>query len=331
MSMTNLPTLRIRRRTTFRLFWCYQCHRMVTSSPFDLSCPRCLGHFLQELDLPPPRLLLDLSTLSDPLPRRHHRLSLFEESTTTPPTRPRSDVFFIFNPPPPSPPSPPPPTTAVDPADYFTGPSLSELIEDLTQNDRPGPAPARESAIEAMPVVVITADHHARDGDAHARAHCPVCKDEFEEGGEARRMPCGHLYHSECIVTWLRLHNTCPICRLGLPANEDDDGGGGGAREEEEEGQGGARNRQRWNPFASFLSARVAQRSERRRVSDGDGDGVPAVRGVVVEELVASVAVSEMGVERFVDQREFGLLFIGRGVCDLCLIYMQRMLYSYGC
>ncbi|KAJ1432107.1 Zinc finger, RING-type [Sesbania bispinosa] len=99
----------------------------------------------------------------------------------------------------------------VDFGDYFMGPGLEELIEQLTMNDRRGPPPAARSSIDAMPTVRITQAHLRSD------SHCPVCKEQFELGSEARAMPCNHIYHSDCIVPWLVQHNSCPVCRVELP------------------------------------------------------------------------------------------------------------------
>lgn len=95
--------------------------------------------------------------------------------------------------------------------DYFVGSGLDELIEMLSRNDRRGPPPAAQSAIDAMPTMKINQRHLRGD------SHCPVCKERFELGSDAREMPCKHLYHSDCIVPWLVQHNSCPVCRLELP------------------------------------------------------------------------------------------------------------------
>ncbi|CAI9764509.1 unnamed protein product [Fraxinus pennsylvanica] len=55
----------------------------------------------------------------------------------------------------------------------------NELIQQLTQNNRPPwPPQAPDSAMEALPVVALMADHLAND------SQCPICKDEFEVGTE---------------------------------------------------------------------------------------------------------------------------------------------------
>ncbi|KAG6596837.1 E3 ubiquitin-protein ligase, partial [Cucurbita argyrosperma subsp. sororia] len=43
--------------------------------------------------------------------------------------------------------------------------------------------------------------------------------DEIKEGGEeVSRIPCGHVYHKSCVLTWLQRNNSCPLCRNKLEA-----------------------------------------------------------------------------------------------------------------
>ena len=70
--------------------------------------------------------------------------------------------------------------------------------------------PAGKAAVEALPTVVV----------AEADAQCAVCKDGVEAGERARRLPCAHLYHDACILPWLAIRNTCPLCRHELPTDD---------------------------------------------------------------------------------------------------------------
>jgi hypothetical protein len=49
---------------------------------------------------------------------------------------------------------------------------------------------------------------------------CAICTEDLEEGCRVTCMPCGHLFHAACLTPWLRQHNTCPMCRFRLPADD---------------------------------------------------------------------------------------------------------------
>ncbi|XP_077251736.1 uncharacterized protein LOC143890952 [Tasmannia lanceolata] len=41
---------------------------------------------------------------------------------------------------------------------------------------------------------------------------CVVCLNDFLKGMAVARLPCSHFFHGRCIVQWLELKNSCPIC-----------------------------------------------------------------------------------------------------------------------
>jgi len=46
---------------------------------------------------------------------------------------------------------------------------------------------------------------------------CAVCCEHISLGMKGMFMPCGHIYHPDCLKPWLENHNTCPVCRFELP------------------------------------------------------------------------------------------------------------------
>jgi len=45
---------------------------------------------------------------------------------------------------------------------------------------------------------------------------CAICQEDYKEMDKMVTMPCDHLFHKDCAITWLNLHNTCPSCRKPL-------------------------------------------------------------------------------------------------------------------
>ncbi|KAJ1658184.1 hypothetical protein IWQ61_002542 [Dispira simplex] len=51
--------------------------------------------------------------------------------------------------------------------------------------------------------------------DSKTSFSCSICMDCFEPGDRARRLPCSHLFHSECVDPWLLQHSSrCPLCNF---------------------------------------------------------------------------------------------------------------------
>ncbi len=42
---------------------------------------------------------------------------------------------------------------------------------------------------------------------------CVICRDPMQT---AKKLPCGHMFHSFCLRTWLESHHNCPTCRREL-------------------------------------------------------------------------------------------------------------------
>ncbi|KAK8641382.1 hypothetical protein V6N13_010790 [Hibiscus sabdariffa] len=51
-------------------------------------------------------------------------------------------------------------------------------------------------------------------GNAKYQVDCPICLSEFEENQCLKTIPhCQHVFHVECIDTWLSSQVSCPVCR----------------------------------------------------------------------------------------------------------------------
>ena len=42
---------------------------------------------------------------------------------------------------------------------------------------------------------------------------CIICMEEFQEKETVKLLPCGHIFHDNCIKQWLLKQKTCPFCK----------------------------------------------------------------------------------------------------------------------
>ena len=45
---------------------------------------------------------------------------------------------------------------------------------------------------------------------------CTICLEDYTKGEEVVLCPCKHCYHKHCIKEWLKLKNSCPMCKLNI-------------------------------------------------------------------------------------------------------------------
>lgn len=197
-------------------YWCYRCSRFITSQQSPLFCPDCNSGFIEQNRSPTPPGSTPSTVLhsTDDVSPYNPVVIL----RGNPPTHGGFEMYYDdgvgsgLRPLP------------VSMSEFLLGSGFDRLLEQLTQlevnglgSGRVDPSqPAAKAAIEALETIEIKENHIASD------LHCAVCKDVFELKTEVKEMPCKHLYHSECIIPWLSLRNSCPVCRHELPLNNND-------------------------------------------------------------------------------------------------------------
>ncbi|CAE7551433.1 unnamed protein product [Symbiodinium sp. CCMP2456] len=90
--------------------------------------------------------------------------------------------------------------------DAATPLSLGELLASqgivLVEEDDRRPGMSRDARAELRVKTVLEEDV------------CVVCQEAMPVGSKAKAMPCGHLFHDECLLSWVKKSNSCPTCRF---------------------------------------------------------------------------------------------------------------------
>ncbi|KAF7100693.1 hypothetical protein CFC21_102179 [Triticum aestivum] len=183
------------------VFYCYECQATVSlpapaATPSRLLlCPRCRSDFLEENPNPstsspppppppPPGFLSDSSEEPDDID-----LGIDHTAAQAYLTR---LVRRLYD----------------DPTSVATAAAAAvSVLQQQGHIGGQGQPPAPAASIAALPTVEVS----------EPASVCAICKDDLPLAVAARRLPCGHLYHSVCIVQWLEMHNSCPVCRSCLP------------------------------------------------------------------------------------------------------------------
>ena len=87
---------------------------------------------------------------------------------------------------------------------------LNDLIERMLHYSRENPTDA--TIVSELPETQID-DIKKLDKD---KQNCVICMEDFKNGDKSTNLPCLHMFHTNCIQSWLKTQNTCPICKFKL-------------------------------------------------------------------------------------------------------------------
>ncbi|XP_021771119.1 E3 ubiquitin-protein ligase RING1-like [Chenopodium quinoa] len=213
MPLMNRPRVVIdgvRRTRTYRFFWCSHCDRTVriaSASPNPLHnflCPLCYNLVCQEIDISRTSNLSSYRTGSSAtsasaaqlLDTMAQIINLSSPRRLT--LRPQFTTHMSSSQPLPRPVSP-----------------QENALSWVAEQEPPGQTPQNQTTennnSSCITEVRATADALCSD------SACPICKEDFIMNQEIRKLACNHFYHSDCIMSWLQINNTCPVCRYQLP------------------------------------------------------------------------------------------------------------------
>ncbi|GKB10707.1 putative zinc finger, RING/FYVE/PHD-type containing protein [Tanacetum coccineum] len=73
---------------------------------------------------------------------------------------------------------------------------------------------SEETILEHLQVITPKAKFGGENkGQKEEIDTCAICISEYEENKKIGKMQCGHLFHVDCIKSWLSRKNSCPMCR----------------------------------------------------------------------------------------------------------------------
>jgi hypothetical protein len=121
------------------------------------------------------------------------------------------DILSLFN-----------PGTAIAGDAVYSQEALDRIISNLMEANPQSNAapPASEEALQKLSRRVVDQELRSQDD----KFDCSVCIDEMKVGDTIITLPCKHMFHEDCVVAWLKEHNTCPVCRAPIEKSEPREG-----------------------------------------------------------------------------------------------------------
>lgn len=188
-----------------RIFYCHTCRSSSVIDSIDLFCPQCNSDFLEECTISQsyptfssqrtnsdilsldseqePPIIEDSSSNLEPVVYPHIRPF---ETTDSPISS--SQNFSILD--------------TSTPQSLPSQTNFRSIFDFVQINRRQNPVSQETFESLTMPV-----------SNSLTESECQICGNYFEITEIATTLNCTHAFHESCIYPWLRIKNSCPVCR----------------------------------------------------------------------------------------------------------------------
>ena len=100
--------------------------------------------------------------------------------------------------------------------DFFSQ-ILSILERNQAEANKNKHPPASETALKKLKKFNMNEKYCKKDNKGKIELpNCCICLTEIQKGEKTVLLPCGHMFHWKCCLTWLKKNNTCPMCRFEI-------------------------------------------------------------------------------------------------------------------
>ena len=87
------------------------------------------------------------------------------------------------------------------------------LLQGYNFRNRSEQQPASEEAINRLKEVEVSKEDYDNDNNGNpVPPNCAIWVDEMND--RAVRLRCKHMFHKECLVSWIKIHHVCPVWRV---------------------------------------------------------------------------------------------------------------------
>lgn len=97
-----------------------------------------------------------------------------------------------------------------DPRDYVTDPErYREILDQIFTQHQPSVQGLSAEDIDRCVVEV-----------KEPTGECAICREDYAADAIVRKLPCGHVFHGDCVIPWLKRVASCPMCRKNPTASD---------------------------------------------------------------------------------------------------------------